>query len=141
MNEKEECEVLMNDLLPTVQHLLEKHHEFYPIGAVMNEDDSIVQTATFDGCDFPDSQNVINSLIEAHRKLAEQKRLKVSGIAYNASVMISGKKTDSIMICLEHQNGYSVTVGIPYVITLFKRIKYGNLFAQQGSHDIFADKF
>ncbi len=137
MNAKEECEALMNHLLPMVQHLLEKNREFYPVGAVMNEDDSIAGTATFDGNEFPDSRAVIDSLVKAHKNLAEQNKLKVSGIAYNASVMISGKKTDAIILRLEHKSGYSVIVGVPYAITLFKKIKYGDLFAQEGTHDVF----
>lgn len=138
MNAKEECEVLMNELLSAVQRLLEKNHEFYPVGAVMNADDSIIQTATFDGDEFPASQDVINFLIKAHKSLAEQNKIKASAISFDASVMISGKKTDSILVRLEHQSGYSVTVGVPYSITSLPQIEYGDMFALQGSHDIFA---
>ncbi len=137
MDAKEECEVLMGHLLPMVQHLLEKNHEFYPVGAVMEADGSIVPTATYDGNEFPDSQDVIHALIRAHKDLVAKSQIKISGIAYDASVVLSGKRTDAIMMCLEHQSGYSVTVGVPYSMTFFKKIKYGNLFAQQGNHDVF----
>ncbi len=137
MDAKEECEVLMGHLLPMVQHLLEKNHEFYPVGAVMEADGSITQTATYDGNEFPDSQDVINSLIQAHKKMVVENKIKISGIAYNASVVLAGKKTDAILMCFEHQSGYSVTVGVPYSMTFFKKVKYGDLFAQQGNHDVF----
>ncbi len=137
MDAKEECTILMNDLLSVTQHFLEKNREFYPVGAVLDENDEIIPTGVFDGNDFPASQDVINMLIKAHKDLAREKRLKVSGIAYNASVMISGKKTDAIIVSLEHSSGYSVTVCQPYKFTLFRKVKYGELFAQQGSHDIF----
>ena len=137
MTAKEECEFLMNDLLPSVQHLLEKNHEFYPAGSVMNADVSIEFTTSYDGNEHPASQDVVNFLTKAHKALAKQKHIKASAIAFNASVIVAGKKTDAIVMRLEHQSGYSITVGLPYTMNLFKKIKYGDMFAQRGSHDIF----
>lgn len=138
MNAKEECEVLLNEILPLVQHLLKKNHEFYPVGAVMHTDGTTAQTAACDTADFPPSAEVLRSLSETHQKLAQQKKIKASAIAYDASVTIAQKKTDCIMIRLEHQSGYAVTVGLPYTMNVFKKIKYGELFATQGTHDVFA---
>ncbi len=137
MNAKDECEALLNALLPAVQHLLEINHRFYPVGAVMKTDDTIVHTVIYDENEHPDSQSIINSLTAAHRQSAVKGELKVSGIVFDAAVVVSCRKTDAIMINLEHQSGYSVTIGLPYAITLFKKVKYGALFAQEGSHNIF----
>ena len=56
----------------------------------------------------------------------------------NASVTSpDGKPSDAIIVSLEHKEGYSVIVGKPYKIGLFKKVKFGDLFAMEGKHDIF----
>ena len=48
-----------------------------------------------------------------------------------------GKPTDAIIVSLEHKDDYSVIVGEPYKVGLFKKVTFGNLFAMEGKHDIF----
>lgn len=135
---KEECEVLLDALLPAAEHLLRKNGEFYPIGAVMTTDSNTTLTAVDSEHDFPDSQSVIDALISSHRQMAEKNNIKASGIAWNAAISTpDGKQSDAIMVSLEHSGDYSVVVVLPYKIGLFKRIKFGELFAQNGNHNIF----
>ena len=51
--------------------------------------------------------------------------------------MPNGNQSDAIIVSLEHREGYSVIVGLPYKIGLFKKIKFGELFAQSGKNDVF----
>ncbi len=137
MTQKAECEILLNALLPLAEKLLKKHGEFYPIGAVLKFDDTVEMNAIYDGNEFPDSKEVIKDLIDHHRKAAVQNEIKVSGIAWNASITADGKSEDVIIVSLEHKDDYSVLIGRPYKVGLFKRIKFGELFAQPGKHDVF----
>lgn len=138
MSPKEECEGLLDALLPAVESLLKKNGAFYPVGAVLTNDSNISFTAVHSGNEFPDAQNVITDLIASHRQMAAHDEMKASGIAWNASISTpDGKRSDAIIVSLEHKDDYSVIVGLPYKIGLFKKVKFGELFAQSGQHEIF----
>ena len=138
MTPKEECEVLLDALLPAAEDLLKKHTEFYPIGAVLTLDSRVSFTGVLSDSAFPESQEVIDELIACHRQKAEHNEIKASAIAWNAVITTSdNKKSDAVIIRLEHCGDYSVTVGIPYKIGLFRKIHFGALFAEPGKHDIF----
>jgi hypothetical protein len=135
---KNECEGLLDVLLPFGEDQLKKYKEFYPYGAVVRTDGTVELTSTYDGNEHPDSKAVINDLILVHKSLAEEGKIKVSGIAWNASMVSGdGKPYDAIIVSLEHKDDYSVIVGEPYKIGLFKKVTFGNLFAMEGKHDIF----
>ena len=137
MTTKEECEILLDPLLSTAENLLAKNGEFYPIGAVLSNDTVAAFTAVHSGNECPDSKQVIQDLISAHKQMAQKNEIKASGIAWTAVIASDGKKTDAIIVSLEHRDGYSVIVGLPYKIGMFKKIKFGELFAQSGNHDVF----
>ena len=134
---KEECEILLDALFSASEKLLKKNGEFYPVGAVLLNDNNVTFTALCSDKEFPDSQSIINGLICAHKQLAQSNEIKVSGISWNGAVDLEGKTTDAIIVSLEHKDDYSVIVGLPYKIGLFKKIKFGELFAQNGNNDIF----
>ena len=138
MTPKEQCELLLDKLLPFAEDQMKKYREFYPFAAVILTDDTFELTGSYDGNEHPESKDVINDLIQIHRQLASEGKIKASGIAWNASVASEdGKPSDAIIVSLEHTNDYSVIIGEPYKIGLFKRITFGNLFAMEGKHDIF----
>lgn len=141
MSPKEQCEILLDALLPFAEDQLKKHREFYPIAAVLRSDDSVELTDVFDGSEHPDTKDVLDSLVRLHRQAAAEGEIKASGIAWNASVRLpEGRPSDGIVIRLEHQDDYSVIVVKPYKIGLFKKVCFGNLFAVEGKHDIFSKK-
>ena len=137
MNAKEECEILLDALLSASEKLLKKNGEFYPVGAVLSNDNNVTFTALCSDNEFPDSQSIINGLICSHKQLAQSNEIKVSGISWNGAVDFEGTTTDAIIVSLEHKDNYSVIVGLPYKIGFFKKIKFGELFAQNGNNDIF----
>ena len=138
MTPKEQCEVLLDKLLPFAENQMKKYREFYPFAAVILMDDTVELTGSFDGNEHPESKDVINYLIQIHKQLASEGKIKASGIAWNASVASAdGKTTDAIIVSLEHKDDYSVIVGEPYKVGLFKKVNFGNLFAMEGKHDIF----
>ena len=117
---------------------MKKYREFYPFAAVILMDDSIELTSSYDGNEHPESKDVLADLIKIHKQLAAEGKIKVSGIVWNAGIASAdGKPTDAIIVSLEHKDDYSVIVGEPYKVGLFKKVTFGNLFAMEGKHDIF----
>ena len=138
MISKEQCEILLDKLLPFAEQQMKKYREFYPFAAVLLEDDSVELTASYDGNEHPESKAVLEDLKQIHKKLAAEGKIKASGIVWNAGVnSADGKPTDAIIVSLEHKDNYSVIVGEPYKIGLFKTVSFGNLFAMEGKQDIF----
>lgn len=137
MSPKEECEILLDSLLSASVSLLEKNGEFYPIGAVLSNDAVATFTAVHSGNEFPDSRQVIQELISAHKQMAQNNEIKASGIAWTAVIASEKEKSDAIIVSLEHRDEYSVMVGLPYKIDLFKKTEFGELFAQRGNSNVF----
>ncbi|MBE6565841.1 MAG: hypothetical protein E7659_01910 [Ruminococcaceae bacterium] len=138
MTPKEQCEILLDKLLPFAEQQMKKYREFYPFAAVLLEDDSVELTASYDGNEHPEPKAVLEDLKQIHKKLASEGKIKASGIVWNAGVnSADGKPTDAIIVSLEHKDNYSVIVGEPYKIGLFKTVSFGNLFAMEGKQDIF----
>ena len=138
MTPKEQCEILLDKLLPFAEQQMKKYREFYPFAAVLLEDDSVELTASYDGNEHPEPKAVLEDLKQIHKKLADEGKIKASGIVWNAGVnSADGKPTDAIIVSLEHRDNYSVIVGEPYKIGLFKTVSFGNLFAMEGKQDIF----
>lgn len=139
MAPKEECEQILAALLPFAMDQLKKHGGFHPFGAVMLRDGSIELTAYADRNNtVPNSVEAIQSLGECHRAEARRGKIKASGIAWDAVICTSEKKkTDAVLISLEHVDRYSVVVGQPYSFGTLKKLKLGEMFAQEGKHDVF----
>ena len=138
MTPKEQCEILLDKLLPFAEQQMKKYREFYPFAAVLLEDDSVELTASYDGNEHPEPKAVLEDLKQIHKKLAAEGKIKASGIVWNAGVnSADGKPTDAIIVSLEHKDNYSVIVGEPYKIGLFKTVSFGNLFAMEGKQDVF----
>ena len=138
MSPKEECEVLMNELISFGKKILKKQGEFYPFGGVMYIDESTSLLGFHGGDESPDSKDVMDGLIEACKQLIINNEIKSSGIVWNASVITAnGEETDAILISLEHKDEYSVKVAYTYKKGLFKRFKWGELVALNGDKNIF----
>ncbi len=138
MTPKEQCEILLDKLLPFAEEQLKKYREFYPFAAVLLMDDSVELTASYDGNEHPESKDVIKDLLQIHKQLAAEGKIKASGIVWNASVASAdGKPTDAIIVSLEHKDRYSVIVGEPYKINWFKKVTFGQLFSMKGKRDVF----
>ena len=121
-----------------ISNQIKKHREFYPFAAVIRMDDSIELTGSYDGNEHPEPKNLLADIIKIHKQLASEDKIKASGIVYNAgAVSANGKPTDAIIVSLEHEDDYSVIVGEPYKIGLFKKVTFGNLFAMEGKHNVF----
>ena len=102
---------------------MKKYREFYPFAAVILMDDSVELTGNYDGNEHPESKDVLSGLIQIHKQLVAEGKIKASGIVWNAGIASAdGKPTDAIIVSLEHKDDYSVIVGEPYKVGLFKKL-------------------
>ena len=124
MTPKEECEVLMDELIKIALNFLNKSEEFYPFGGVMKTNGIVEYVAFHDGKEFPSSEDVKMGLI---------------GIVWDATKVLcpDNTKSDAVIINLEHCDDYSVSVVYPYKKTFFRKIKWKAPFAGLGDKNIF----
>lgn len=67
---KQDCERLLNAVLPVAETMLRRHGEFYPFGCYMEPDGRIVHPGAEDGdTDHPKSKDLIFILRDALREL------------------------------------------------------------------------
>ena len=83
-------------------------------------------------------QEIIDELINIHQEMANDNEIIASAIAYSAQIIDPNHKfNQAIIVTLEHIDNYSVVVGMPYKVGLFKKVQFGELFAQKGNQNIF----
>lgn len=136
---KEDCEHLMNSVLPLAEKMLKEHAEFYPYGGHMTSSGEIVHVGgKVDDTDHPKSQPIIDLLEGAFQKQAQSGEIRASAIVFDVRIKQPGtqEKTDAIQVCLDHREGYSVQVLFPYKITN-GALLFGQTFAQRGAAKIF----
>jgi hypothetical protein len=140
MTPKEECEELMNSILPFAAGQLEKNGEFFPVGAVMKTEKKIDFTASYDGNERPESKDVIENLVNIHSKLASDGEIIASSIVYDAKLNVNGVVEDAIIVSLEHIDNYSINVAFPYKKIrklLMNKIEFYEPINIEGSKNIF----
>ena len=138
---REECEELMNSLLPLAKRMLSEHREFYPYGGFMKPPGEIVHVgAKIEGTDHPKSAPLIDLLRETFREQAAKNECKAVAILFDVRIKPPGatKKSDAVQVCLDHREDYSLEVLFPYSIVDDGEIIYRKPFSQRGSSHIFS---
>jgi len=130
---------LLNALLPFAKQMLEQYGEFIPFAASMSADGEIMSVGGDIGDEHPKSQEMIDFLTDVFQRQALAGELKACGICIDSRVIPPGQteKTDAVLARLEHQDGEKVDVYLPYRKTLLRKIKYGDLFAAEGTARVF----
>ena len=136
---KQELEELMNDSLPFAKQMLEEHGEFHPYGGAIKANGEIIRSGAYNGEELPLAQELIDVLVEASRKLAAAGEYRATAIIFDVLVKPpnSDQKTDAIQINLDHANGLSIEVFLPYRLSAEGDVDYGEMFAQKGAGRIF----
>ena len=140
MNPTRDSEKLMNAMLPLAEKMLRKYGEFYPFGGYMKPDGTVVDVGAADpDADHPKSKDLIYILRSSLREMAHRLECTATAVVFNVAVTPpdSAHKGDAIQVCIEHADGYSAEVFFPYRL-VDGEVVYGETFAQQGKHDIFA---
>jgi hypothetical protein len=119
--------------------MLSKHGEFNPFAAAMLADGTVERVAYFDGDEHPAATELIERLTEILRKKAAEKGIRAAGICYDSRVTPPGQteKADAICCGLERTSGESIQVYLPYSKSLFRGLRYGEIFAAQNTAAFF----
>ena len=129
----------MNALLPLAKEMLRRYGEFYPYGGYIKPDGTIVDVgASVDESDHPASRDLIHVLRGSLRELASSGGCTATAIVFKVRVTLpaSDRKSDAIQLCIDHAEGYSAEVFVPYEI-IDSEVVYGEMFAQAGKQEAF----
>ena len=141
MYQKNDCETLMNTLMPLAEQMLKELGDFYPFGATLSIDGIVSLTPMNSQGNYQDTKDVMNDLIKTHSAFAKEGCIKASGIVWNGKTQnAEGKDSDAIIISLEHRDGYAVLVGQPYKRKLFRRFVLSPIFTVEGKSEVFANQ-
>lgn len=138
MQAQEDLDGLLNVALEFAQEQLQRRGEFYPYAAAIGADgDPEMIAAHPEEVDTdpenPDSIAVIEACVAALRERREE--LRASAIV--SDVLLDGE--DAIRVQLEHAEGPTLAVVLPYVKRrLGRKVRYGNLRAQESEPRIWS---
>lgn len=137
-NAKMESELLLKFLLPKAEYFLKKNGEFYPLAATLNYKKEIITIATYNGNEFPKSTDLIQDLNQAFQLGGQNKEYKATGMIYDVKLtsIATGKKTDALVVALDHVDNYSILITLPYQLKN-NEIIYQESFANEGDYKIF----
>lgn len=139
---KADCEIVMNFGLPLAEEMLKRHGEFLPFGAAMRANGEIVCLGAYDGRSYPSLAgsftDLIRSLKEAFVAGARRREYQATALFYEVTVAAagSGERLDAVAVSLNHRDGYSVIVLLPFSIE-DEKLVYAEPRAQPGEADIF----
>jgi len=142
MAAKEDCEMLMNSGVPLAQRILQQHGEFLPFAAAMRPNGEITYLGAHDGRDYQPLFDAQSDLIRALKQVliagARRQEYMATALFYDVGFTVPGQseRADAIAISLDHRDGYSVVVLLPY------KLENGRAMldvprAQAGEADIF----
>jgi hypothetical protein len=136
---KEELEELITAAIPQAKRMLSEYGEFYPYGGAIDKRGKVISIAVHDGDEHPPSQRLIDLLVETFQAQAAAGEYRVTAIVYDVRVISPGsnEKTDAICIELDHIDGASLKVFVPYKIKGKNEVVYGERFTRDGAARIF----
>ncbi len=135
---KQQCERLMDTVLPFAEDMLKRRGEFFPFGGAMNLAGKIINEGAWTGEEHPPSVDVIKVLHEAFKKGAKRGEFLATALVYDVRVVPPGKsaKTDAVAVDIDHRDGISQTVIYPYSLK-DGRLSFGETYAIPMQHPVF----
>ncbi len=132
---QDDLDGLLNSVLPFAEQTLAKYGEMFPFGAAVSSEGQVEMMAADPGQgDRPPSTEILNLLYQGARESAETRR----AVAFVADVRIEGG--DAIRVELEHREGTSLALVIPYTRSRFRRtVSLGQMSGGAGESRIWSD--
>lgn len=135
VNSKVETEVLLNELYPFAERMLNKYQEFHPFGGYVNSSGKIVHVSNEDSNDDESGSEELQRLISGLKIIVAKEGARVCGFAVNV-VLPEGKDgngdIDAVRIFLEHRDGYCADVFYCYSF-ISNKIFINKNYAQRGN--------
>ncbi len=130
---------LVDFCLGFAQSQLKKNGSFFPFAATVLEGGRIAPLAVHSGDDKPSADALIKELAEIIVGVTSRGEADAVAICYDGRVSIAGgggRKKDSITVVLEHRNGESIAIYLPYSKKLFG-YKYDPIIATANDRRFF----
>jgi hypothetical protein len=136
---QEELEGLMTDSIAQAKRMLAEYGEFYPYGGAIDKKGKVISIEVDDGDEHPPSQKLIDRLVGSFQSQATAGEYRATAIVYDVRVIPPGstEKTDAICLELDHVEGVSLKVFVPYKIKRKNEVIYGEMFSRDGAARIF----
>jgi hypothetical protein len=131
---KSDVEALANPLFDFSQQCLKARGNFLPHGAVLKNDRTVeLVAAASNGMEGRStSLEVLPLLHDGLRERVCTFSALAIGVAENVTITLEGQKpTPAIKVSIEHENGLSVALYLPFQKRLFRSHIFGNMFAKQ----------
>jgi hypothetical protein len=138
---KSDCEALLEAVLPFAERMLATDREFFPYGGAMKSDGEIVSIGGLsEGDEPPAMDSVIGVLKTAFVAGARAGTYRATALVSDVSVTPEdGEASNAIAAALDHADGYSVIVLLPYAFE-GKDLLFGEISAQAGAREVFPER-
>lgn len=135
---RQDFEELLENLLPSAQSSLRGKGEFVPFAAVMKLDGAVeVQRSRENDDDLPPCAEHVEDMKAGFHKDLDSYRATAVCYDVRLSLPDTRKKTDAINVDLDHVEGDSIRVCMPYKGNLEKGFEFGGLLAFEGEGGVF----
>lgn len=134
--------LLLQNLLPFAQQMINEHGEFFPFGATIDAEGKIALCGADTGSEQPPSQECSDLLLGGFKVQAKEGKIRACGIVYDVRTIPPGQteKVDAICLRLEHNSGEAVDVYQPYLKGGTGQAEYADLFAGRGQKIVFGNE-
>jgi hypothetical protein len=138
MTSKQECDVLLNVVVPFARQMLSQHHAFFPFGATMSPSGKVSRTEPPAGDEPP--RELVAMIEQGFIDGAQQGLYKATALALDVKTIPPGRKErqNAIEVRLDHRDNYSVRVVFPYSYSLSGELAFDSPSAVPGDQKIFA---
>ncbi|RMG96028.1 MAG: hypothetical protein D6706_10875 [Chloroflexi bacterium] len=138
---KDDCETLLDAVLPAAQHFLGKYGEFYPFGATLSLTHEVALVAAEIGEEHPTPSAVMALIENGFRSGAQRHMYRATALVHHVSAVPPEKTTEQncIAVSLNHQSGYSILVVFPYTQTTQNKVVLEAPFAYETDNTIFGE--
>lgn len=132
-NVKAQTEMLMNELLPFAEKMLDEHGGFHPFGGYLNLSAEVVHVGVQPGTANASAKEKEAMLVASFKRLAEQGAAIAFAITTDVTLPYGdGSKGDAIKLFLEHREGYCAEVFFRYEKKADGRVEITDTIAQKG---------
>jgi hypothetical protein len=134
-----DLDALLDALVPFAKCMIVEYGGFFPFGGTISEAGKFEAVISYTGPDVPVNAEVLASLEAGLRMRAQISVIRAAAICSDGYFQVPGttQATSAIQVRLEHQDGETFTVYVPYGRSWFGRLKYGEPFTKPATPTLF----
>jgi hypothetical protein len=116
--QKQECERLLNAVLPAAEEMLFRHRQIHPFAIALTSEGRVISTHRSHDDSRSRSRNAVAVLETGLQQGAASGQYKATALVLDMLVVppFRDKEHHAIAVRLDHRGGYSVIVFYPYVL-------------------------